>query len=230
MPQKYTPEEIDRRIQELGREEEWFHCIDLGNGILTKPEPIPHMQNLWNHIARNLPPDLSGMTVLDIGCNAGFFSVSAKRLGADHVVGIDMSPGFLKQARFVSDVLDLDLELHRMSVYELSKLDKKFDVVFCLGLIYHVADPVKAAESIMGVTKRLAVVESALMGAGCPERPLWELVFPGYASDAAQEGERHYNWWFPNMAGMVKLFQGIGFKDVQVMHEENDRGGIVCRM
>jgi tRNA (mo5U34)-methyltransferase len=230
MPQKYTPEEIGRRIHELGREEEWFHCIDLGNGILTKPDPIPHMQNLWNHIACNLPPDLSGMTVLDIGCNAGFFSVAAKRLGADHVVGVDMSPGFLKQARFVSDVLDLDLEFHRMSVYELSKLDKKFDVVFCLGLIYHVADPVKAAESIMGVTKRLAVVESALMGAGCPERPLWELVFPGYASDASQEGERHYNWWFPNMAGMVKLFQGIGFKDVQVMHEENDRGGIVCRM
>jgi tRNA (mo5U34)-methyltransferase len=230
MPEKYSPEEIVRRIQELGQEEEWFHCIDLGNGVLTKPAPIPHMQKLSDHISRSLPPDLSGMTVLDIGCNAGFFSVAAKRLGADHVVGIDMSPGFLKQAEFVSDVLELDLEFHRMSVYEVSKLGKKFDVVFCLGLIYHCADPVKAAESIAGVTGRFAVVESALMSGGPAERPLWELVFPGYASLAGEKGERHYNWWFPNMAGLVKLFQGIGFKDVAIMHEEDERGGIICKM
>ena len=102
----YTPEELLKKIQDLGHTESWFHCIDFGNGVKTR-EPVPHLQDLWARIQLHIPADLSGKSVLDIGCNAGFFSVAAKQRNADHVLGIDASPGFLKQAEFVRDVLGL---------------------------------------------------------------------------------------------------------------------------
>ena len=72
----------------------WFHCIDLGNGIQTKTastagEPVDHPQATWQTIREYLPDDLSAKSVLDVGCNAGFYAIKAKRRGAACVVGID---------------------------------------------------------------------------------------------------------------------------------------------
>ncbi len=94
--QRFTREEILRGIEELGKKEAWFHCIDLGDGIATMQEPLPHLQSMWDRIESVLPDDISGKSVLDIGCNAGFFSVQAKRKGASHVLGIDMGERILK--------------------------------------------------------------------------------------------------------------------------------------
>jgi ribosomal protein L11 methylase PrmA len=48
------------------------------------------------------------MSVLDIGCNAGFHSFEMKKRGAGRVVGIDFDDYYLDQARFAAEVLDLD--------------------------------------------------------------------------------------------------------------------------
>src|SRR5690606_16569180 len=72
-------DEVRRRVSELG---DWFHNIDLG-GVRTAPDHFlgdyPGFQ--WRRIAPSLPSDLHGRTVLDIGCNAGFFSIEMKRRG-----------------------------------------------------------------------------------------------------------------------------------------------------
>ena len=57
--------------------EPWFHRIDLGNGIFTKTEsvmgePVDHPRESWEVIQRCLPADLTGKSVLDVGCNGGF--------------------------------------------------------------------------------------------------------------------------------------------------------------
>jgi hypothetical protein len=79
-----TREEI---LAELKRLEPWFHRIDLGGGIFTKTEsvmgePVDHPFGPWQTIQKLLPHELSGKTVLDVGCNAGFYSFEAKRRGA----------------------------------------------------------------------------------------------------------------------------------------------------
>jgi tRNA (mo5U34)-methyltransferase len=209
LSKSYTPEELRKQIQELGKNESWFHCVELGNDVKTR-EPVPHLQDLWARIQRHIPIDLSGKSVLDIGCNAGFFSVSAKQRNADYVLGIDMSPGFLKQAEFVRDVLGLDIEYKNMSIYDLPTLGRTFDIVLCLGVIYHCADPFKAAENVASVTAHTAIVESALLNSALlSDKPVWEFVFPGYERSTGVPGEkeRHYNWWFPNMTGLRALFQ-----------------------
>src|SRR5690606_41579372 len=79
-------EDIARRIAELGP---WFHNIELA-GIQTAPDhflgdyPSVKARQFW-HIVE---PALPGSTVLDIGCNAGFYALAPKRAVAAPVGGI----------------------------------------------------------------------------------------------------------------------------------------------
>src|SRR5262245_58734281 len=135
-----TREQILKQIEALGP---WFHCIDLGNGVKTKTEsisgePINHPLGTWEIIKRCLPEDLSGKTVLDVGCNAGFYSIESKRRGAVRVLGVDAQRTMINQAHFVRSVLGLDIDFRRMSAYDLNRRSVgEFDVTLALGLIYH---------------------------------------------------------------------------------------------
>src|ERR1700757_4911671 len=75
---------LESRIQELG---DWFHNLDL-HGVPTAPNhflgDFPNIK--WKHIAGLIPEDLRGATVLDIGCNGGFYCIQMKRRGADRVL------------------------------------------------------------------------------------------------------------------------------------------------
>src|ERR1700710_1300790 len=94
---------IERRVRELGP---WFHNLNLA-GIQTAPEHFlgdyPALK--WRRFAHAIPADLRGWTVLDIGCNAGFYSLEMKRRGAERVVGVDSDDRYLAQARFAAETL-----------------------------------------------------------------------------------------------------------------------------
>src|ERR1700716_1914614 len=91
---------IERKIHELG---EWFHNMNIG-GVQTAPRHFlgDYPAAKWNRFAHAIPADLKGKSVLDIGCNAGFYAIEMKRRGAKRVVGIDSDPAYLQQARFAA--------------------------------------------------------------------------------------------------------------------------------
>ena len=95
-----TREAVERRVRELG---DWFHNLDLC-GVKTAPQHFlgDYPAVKWRRFADALPADLCGRTVLDIGCNAGFYSIEMKRRGAERVVAMDADPDYLNQARFAS--------------------------------------------------------------------------------------------------------------------------------
>src|SRR3982751_2568379 len=95
------PADLEQRIRALG---DWFHNIDL-HGIPTAPTHFlgDYPQVKWRLFADALPQDLRGRTVLDIGCNAGFYSIQMKLRGADRVVGIDFDSRYLAQARLAAE-------------------------------------------------------------------------------------------------------------------------------
>jgi tRNA (mo5U34)-methyltransferase len=80
--------QLAQRISELG---DWFHNLDL-HGVPTAPHhflgDFPSIK--WRQIARAIPQDLAGATVLDVGCNGGFYSIEMKKRGAKRVVAIDV--------------------------------------------------------------------------------------------------------------------------------------------
>ena len=118
---------VRQRIAELGN---WFHNLDLG-GVKTAPNHFlgDYPRVKWESFAHAIPEDLSGRSVLDIGCNAGFYSLEMKRRGARRVVAIDCDEKYLAQARFAAELCDFDIEFRNLSVYQLDRIGEKFDVV-----------------------------------------------------------------------------------------------------
>jgi tRNA (mo5U34)-methyltransferase len=128
----------------------WFQNIDLG-GIWTAPDHFlgDYPGFKYKEFASAIPADLSGKTVLDIGCNAGFYSIEMKRRGAARVVGTDTDPRYLEQARLASRALGLrDIEFRQLSVYDVAALGERFDLVIFMGVLYHLRHPLLALDLI----------------------------------------------------------------------------------
>src|SRR5437016_13154905 len=122
-----------RRIEELG---DWFHNLNL-HGVPTAPHhflgDFPKIK--WQQIASVIPEDLTGATVLDVGCNGGFYSIEMKKRGAKRVLGIDVDDRYLKQARFVAETMGFEIELQKCSVYASDEVPGKFAYVGFLGAL-----------------------------------------------------------------------------------------------
>ncbi len=86
-PRIYSIEEVRNRVRDLG---DWFHNLNL-QGVQTAPNHFlgDYPEIKWRNFANAIPSDLRGKTVLDIGCNAGFYSIQMKRRGAARVLGVD---------------------------------------------------------------------------------------------------------------------------------------------
>jgi tRNA (mo5U34)-methyltransferase len=216
-----SPEQIRAQIEALGP---WFHNLNL-NGVSTAPSHFlgDYPKVKWQRFSAAIPQDLSGKSVLDIGCNAGFYSMEMKRRGAARVLGIDSDEDYLKQARFAAEVNDLDIEFRPLSVYDLGALGERFDVVLFLGVLYHLRHPLLALDLIREhVVRELLVFQSMQRGSAevgefaedydfwdkgafdLPEFPKLHFIEHRYADDPT-------NWWVPNRACAEAMLRSAGF-------------------
>jgi len=143
--------DTQRRIDSIS----WYHEFDFGGGLratVKTPDAESH-RSLWRFIQTELDKiDFRDKTVLDIGCWDGFWSFYAERRGAKRVLATDDSAqnwagdaGFFLAKELLKSTVESDLQL---SVYELDKLNSKFDIVLCLGVYYHLLDPFYAFSQI----------------------------------------------------------------------------------
>ena len=157
--------EILERIDAL---KPWFHSIDLGDGMRIQRDPVyggdtNYPQDVWKTVKKLLPGNIQGLRVLDVGCNAGYFSVEMKRAGASYVLGIEGFPQYLTQAKLVRDILQIDLDLRELNVYQVTEDLGQFDITLFLGVLYHLKHPLLALEILANVTEGILVVESAIL-------------------------------------------------------------------
>ena len=233
------PDEIRAGVWAL---EPWFHQIDLGQGIKTKlqaaaTEPVDHPMGTWRIIQRCLPNDLAGRSVLDVGCNAGFYAIEAKRRNAGRVFGIDSQRLHIRQARFAARVLDLDIGYQRMSVYDLSaQRNGKFDITLALGLIYHCKHPLLALERLFQVTSDTMILESAVFPPGRLFESFSDSSGIGrrfhalaYVENDPTAREAVYNWFVPTVDCLKAMLGDVGFVDLEVTSRAHGRAVIVCR-
>src|SRR5215210_6857272 len=138
--------DLEQRIAALGP---WFHNINLG-GTWTAPDHFlgDYPGGKFRRFAPHLPKDLTGKSVLDIGCNGGFYSIEMKRRGAARVLGVDSDERYLAQARFAAEVSGADVEFRNLSVYDVAALDERFDLVIFMGVLYHLRHPLLALDLI----------------------------------------------------------------------------------
>jgi tRNA (mo5U34)-methyltransferase len=224
--------EIERRVAELGP---WFHDLDL-HGVRTAPDHFlwGYPENKFKRFRHVIPEDLTGKTVLDIGCNAGFYSLEMKRRGAARVVGIDHDERYLEQARYAASILgQRDVEFRWLEVWDVAALGERFDLVIFMGVLYHLRHPLLALDLIHEhVAGDLLLFQSLQAGqegmfrpepdyeffAGLSEfdRPEWprlHFVEQRYANDPT-------NWWVPNEAASAGMLRAAGFEIVE--HPETE--------
>ena len=226
---------IQQRIVELG---EWFHNINL-RGHPTAPDHFlgDYPAIKWKRFAPALPADLTGRTVLDVGCNGGFYSIEMKRRGADRVVGIDWDERYLAQARFAAHVSEVEVEFRRLSVYDVAELQERFDIVLFMGVLYHLRHPLLALDLLHEhVTRDLLVFQSMLRGSDtieplAPDYPITSTALfdrPGFPRlhfiERKYSGDQT-NWWIPNRAAAEAMLRSAGY--AIVAHPEDEV--FICR-
>lgn len=219
---------------EIQRLAPWFHNLHLPDGSQTAPDhqlgDFPRYK--WEQIAPHLPADLSGWQVLDIGCNAGYYSLELAKRGAE-VTAIDIDPHYLRQARWAASVHGLEdrIHCHQMALYHLAGWERKFDLVWFMGVLYHLRYPLLALDIVRRRAGNLMVFQT-LTAPG-------DEVFPAEADYPISRREvlvaegwprmsfiEHRlagdptNWWAPNHACVEALLRASGFRDIRRIGHE----------
>jgi tRNA (mo5U34)-methyltransferase len=205
-----TPEEIKERVANIT----WHHSIDLGHGVVT-----PGQDNSPKKLRRlKLPESFAGKTVLDVGAWDGFFAFEAERRGASRVLATD---SFVWQGGcdwadkrgfdLSKQVLGSKVEEKEIDVLDLSPTSVgTFDVVFFLGVLYHMRHPWLALERVASVTKDMIVIETVvdMLSTSRPAMALY--VGDDLALDST-------NWCGPNPAALIGMLKSVGFKRVEIV-------------
>lgn len=214
-------EDLEDRIRTLGP---WFHNLRI-RGIETAPDHFlgDYPQIKFAAFRNAIPENLRGKSVLDIGCNAGFYSLEMKRRGAYRVVGIDTDEHYLAQARFAAQMEDAEIEFLRMPVWDVAALGEKFDLVIFMGVLYHLRHPLLALDLIhQHVAKDLLLFQSmqrGSSGAASVEEdyefnapaPFDDGAFPKMHFVEHRYAHDETNWWIPNRACVEAMLRSSGF-------------------
>lgn len=196
----------------------WFHSIELAPGLVTQGlddtrERVDILQ---------IPEDLSGRTVLDVGAWDGFFSFEAERRNAERVVALDSfawngmnwsdKRGFELARRVLKSRVE-DVEVDVLDI-DPSRTGGEFDLVLFLGVLYHMRHPLLALERVASVTRGLLILETHV-DMTWTRRPA-AAFYPGKDLNLDKT-----NWWGPNPEAVVGMLEAVGFPNVRVMSRDS---------
>lgn len=160
-----TPDSVTR---EIARRAPWFHNLHLPSGHQTAPDhPLGDFPAFkWQQVRPAIPADLSGRRVLDIGCNAGYYSFKLAARGAS-VLAIDSDEHYLDQARWAAERLDPErrVEFRHCQVYDLARTAERFDLILFLGVLYHLRHPLLALDLIARLVRGRLILQTLTMPA-----------------------------------------------------------------
>jgi tRNA (mo5U34)-methyltransferase len=218
-----SSEDLLKTVQSL----EWYHSIDLGNGIVT-PGHYDHRPYLQYY---RLPEDLHGKTVIDIGAASGFFSFEFERRGAavtatdlpewfDHDFGPNYRPDKTSETgasylhspfEFARQALGSKASRKLINIYDISpETVGAYDLAFCGSVLLHLTDPLKALWNIASVTREKAIIVTVIE----PEEPLR----PTATLVGHQRGDV---WWIPTRACLELMAVTAGFVGIEWVSEFN---------
>ena len=224
-------EEALRKLESLGW---WYQHFELPNGLRTGDgeEPGYDPEPRWNLIRDYVPADLSGKTVLDLGGNAGYFSIRMKLRGASRCVLVDPYREFIAQAGFAASEFGVELELvNEDAVTYCLTTEERFDYVLFLGLLYHLRYPLLVLDRVAEMTRERLFVVSAIIGPPVDQtevKPNYDrsedrdlLQDPAFPKLVFLE-TRYYgdptNWWLPNHSALPAMLRSAGMKVIARPH------------
>jgi tRNA (mo5U34)-methyltransferase len=200
----------------------FYHSIELPGGEVI-PGLLP-VDRLRNRLAQyDIPADLRGKRVLDIGAWDGFYTFEMERRGA-HVVALDL----FRNEKFLL-ARELQKSKAEYVVGDICKLSSKdlghFDIVLFFGVLYHVKHPVMALENVCSMTLDTAYVESYVIDdpADLNAIPIMEFY------ERTELRGQYDNWCGPNVTCLMAMARTAGFAEVEFESVLEYRAHVTCR-
>jgi tRNA (mo5U34)-methyltransferase len=198
----------------------WNYRFELGEGITTPVASEWRVQRQEQRRRYFFEPlltaaggSLRGRRVLDLGCNAGFWSLEAIDAGADHVLGVDGSASAIEQAELVFAARGVDPARYRFehaNVFDW-RPGGRFDVVLCLGLLDVVAKPLALFELIAASGAELVAIDTGV------SRARGELFEVGRMNEPRNAIE-HQLVLVPTRRAVTALARRFGLSAVALAH------------
>jgi len=212
---------------------QWWHTMPL-DGVMTPGRDFTQDKL----IAIKMPKDLSGKKVIDVGAWDGFFSFEAERRNAKSVLAVDTvmwkeHPTFNVQKNrkvmhtgkkgfnFAHKILKSKVNSEEIEVMDLRTTNSiygKFDLVLCLGILYHMEDPLGMCKVMYDICKKggLLILETHI--------DMNKIDYPVMAFYPGKECNNDAGtWWGPNARCVEAMLKVAGFSEVQRVFENKNR-------
>jgi len=214
----------------LDKHVNWFTCLPLGKGRYTKSSKKAYTFRLLSML--QLPDDMHGQHVLDLGGSDGFYSFECLARGADKATTVESlawnaDNGFQRYMA-ARDMYKLNAHpVHAdVETYDFSNLGM-FDTILCLGLYYHLKNPMGFFEKLRKITGHtlilsgraatMPLVNPATLEAGLPSNKL--------ASYFVQTS--CYPKWLANMPCLCDMLHIAGFQNIDVLQNLCPEGSLI---
>ncbi|MFG6653621.1 tRNA 5-methoxyuridine(34)/uridine 5-oxyacetic acid(34) synthase CmoB [Scandinavium sp. M-37] len=163
----------------------------------------------WDRVLPHLS-DLTGRTILDVGCGSGYHMWRMIGAGAKLAVGIDPTQLFLCQFEAVRKLLGNDQRAHLLPLgIEQMPVLNAFDTVFSMGVLYHRRSPLE----------HLWQLKDQLVSEG--ELVLETLVVEGDENTVLVPGDRYAQmrnvYFIPSAPALKQWLEKCGFVDVRIV-------------
>jgi tRNA (mo5U34)-methyltransferase len=218
MSSQLTAEEMRAQIARVDR---WRHSIEVAPGVVTPGGPT---RRVLQRIG--LPADLSGKSVLDVGCSDGFFAFECEKRGAGRVVAFDewSSPYIDRPEGFETAhrLLGSKVEFRRLDLQTLDPAQLgQFDVVLCLGVLYHLRHPLLGIEQLARLTKDTLYLETEV-SQSILNPPVMRFI------EGLYHGRDITTWWVPSIACVRQMARSAGFQRVETVKIYDTRAVFRC--
>ncbi|HUB72999.1 MAG TPA: methyltransferase domain-containing protein [Solirubrobacteraceae bacterium] len=206
----------------------WYYRFEFDGGARTpvlSQESVNRAEQLHRYLFDALlgltGGSLRGLRVLDLGCNAGLWSLRAIEAGAEFVLGIDSLQMAIEQAQLVFEAKGVAPERYRFEHRDLfaGELDERFDVVLCLDLLDQVARPVELFELMARSGAELILIETSLT-------PVRYSYFELRHLEDALTAVDDRLVLVPSREAVVELAAELGFQTAPLAHRFEDHLGL----
>jgi len=161
----------------------------------------------WNRLKIALPK-LNGLTVADVGASNGYFVYQMALDGASFVVGIDPIDRCWLQFTLLQSLIQHEaVAFLPLALSHLTLMPQTFDVIVCMGVIYHQRDPIEALRTLRSALRpggRL-IIESLIVPVDGP-----------YLLRPQKRYAKMRNAWFiPSLESLQTMLTEAGFKEIE---------------
>jgi len=177
------------------------------NDLLIKSEWNSFIK--WNIISSHI--NLKDKEVLDVGCNNGYYMFRMLNFNPKSITGFDPGVLFNLQFEFINKFIKSNIEYKLLGVEHIPYYHKKFDTIFCLGVLYHRPDPVTMLKELKaGLNPNGEVILDTLIIKGDEEIALCPIRY-----------QKMKNVYFiPTLKALYNWIEKAKFKDVEYLGEK----------